>query len=348
MRIDAHRLIATLASGAAAAALLAAPAPALAHPATAGHAAAIAGVDAGTPCVGAPHGRAQIRHVIILFMENQPYVDVHGSPDAPYINGLAARCGDATNYHNITHPSAPEYVTVTSGELGGAGDCPPVFLDPSWPPTCPDPNDNIFNQLDGVGKTWKVYEESMATPCFEGEDSSKYDINHNPAAYYTDLGGPDGVPGSPCFLYDVPMGSPTSGQFEDDLRSDSLPAYSFIAPNLHHDTHNSTVAIGDAYLARLLPTILDSSSYRDGSTALFVTWDEGEHGSSRDCAYNTTDIGCHVMMVVVSPYTTPGTVVTRLYNHYSLLRTSELLLGLPLLGHANDAPVHSLAPAFGF
>jgi phospholipase C len=66
------------------------------------------GVSAATPCVGAPNAPAHVQHVIVLFMENQPYNAVIGSPEAPYANHLARRCGLATNYHNITHPSAPE------------------------------------------------------------------------------------------------------------------------------------------------------------------------------------------------------------------------------------------------
>lgn len=305
-------------------------------------------VNASTPCVGLSGGPARIRHVIVLFMENQPYDAIIGSPQAPYVNDLASRCGLATNFHNITHPSAPEYLTATSGELGGIGDCPPVFLDPSWPPTCPDMNDNIFHQAMAVGETWKNYEESMATNCFEGEDDSNYDINHNPAAYYTDLGGPSGAADSPCKQFDVPLGTPQAGNFETDLANGRLPNYTFITPDLIHDTHNANIAEGDKYLSQLIPTIFNSPEYKDGSTVLFLTWDEGEGGSSDDCAYNTTDIGCHVAMIVASPYTRPGSRSAKLFNHYSLLRTSEELLKLPLLGHATDSEVKSMAPAFHF
>lgn len=303
-------------------------------------------VNAATPCVGLSGAPSRIKHVIVLFMENQPYDDIAGNPDAPYFNDLAARCGAATNMHNITHPSAPEYMAATSGELGGEGDCPPVFLDDSWPPTCPDANDNVFHQAMQAGETWKVYQESMASNCFEGEDDSNYDINHNPAAYYTDLGGPSGEPNSPCAQFDVPLGTPQAGNLESDLANGNLANYSFIAPDLIHDTHNGTIAQGDEYLSELIPTILDSPQYKDGSTALFLTWDEGENGHTDDCAYNTTDVGCHIAMAVVSPYVVPGTVSEKLFNHYSLLKTSEDLLGLPLLGHAADPKVKSMAPSF--
>ncbi len=45
---------------------------------------------------------ARMAHVIWLWMENQPYDAIIRSAQAPYINGLAAQCGLATNSHNIT------------------------------------------------------------------------------------------------------------------------------------------------------------------------------------------------------------------------------------------------------
>ena len=78
-----------------------------------------------------------------------------------------------------------------------------------------------------------------------------------------------------------------------------------------------------------------------------LTWDEGEDGVSNNCAYNTTDIGCHVPAIVMSPYTPAGARSSVLFNHYSLLKTTEQLLNLPLLGHANDSTVTSMKKAFG-
>ena len=304
------------------------------------------GVNAETPCVSAQGTPERVKHVIVLFMENQPFVEVFHSPEAPYINGLAERCGLAANYHNITHPSAPEYVAATSGLPGGKGDCAPVFLDPSFPPICPDANNNIFFQLSQSGGTWKDYEESMKQNCFEGEDETDYDINHNPAAYYTDLGGPSETKNSLCDRFDVPLGSFEEGNLETDLASGKLANFTFIAPNLINDTHDSTIKTGDEYLSKLIPTILNSPDYENGSTVLFITWDEGEGGETDKCAFNTTDIGCHVMMVPVSPHTHPGTVSEELFNHYSLLKTSEELLGLEPLGHARERRVHSMIDAF--
>ena len=40
---------------------------------------------------------------------------------------------------------------------------------------------------------------------------------------------------------------------------------------------------------------------------------------------------------MVSPTTPAGTTSDVLFNHYSLLRTAEEMLGVPLLGHAATA-----------
>ena len=81
-------------------------------PATAAGSAAAAGTG---PC-----GRVAVpptyQHVIWIWMENHSYGDIIGNTSqAPYINSLAADCGLATNYHNITHPSLPNYLAATSG-----------------------------------------------------------------------------------------------------------------------------------------------------------------------------------------------------------------------------------------
>ena len=70
---------------------------------------------ASGPCGTLPLASTNYTHVVWLWMENHSYDTIIGSPDAPYINSLAASCGLATNYHNISHPSLPNYIGATSG-----------------------------------------------------------------------------------------------------------------------------------------------------------------------------------------------------------------------------------------
>jgi hypothetical protein len=121
-------------------------------------------------------------HVIWVSMENHSYDTIIGSPQAPYINSLATSCGLATNYHNISHPSLPNYVGITSG-LGLSGlkqfksDCSPSKH-------CSTSAASIFGQ----GESWKAYEESMPSNCF-ASNSGEYAVRHNPPPYFTSLAG---------------------------------------------------------------------------------------------------------------------------------------------------------------
>jgi hypothetical protein len=263
------------------------------------------------------------KHVIWIWMENHSYNSIIGSSLAPFINSLATECGLATNYHNVSHPSLPNYVSATSG-LGYRalakfdGDCNPV-------PGCVTRAASIFGQ----GETWKAYEESMPSNCDKG-NSGNYAVRHNPPPYFTGLRG--------CATFDVPY-----GQLASDLSGGKLPAFSFVTPNLIDDMHSSSVPVGDKWLAANLPTILRSPEYTSGSTAVFITWDEGEGGTATKCATNTTDVGCHVATIVISPSTRPGTRSAKLFNHYSLLGTAEQLLGLPALGKAASFPTMTSA-----
>jgi phospholipase C len=278
------------------------------------------------PCGTLKPSDAHYTHVIWIWEENHSYGDIIGNTaQAPYINSLASDCGLATNYHNISHPSLPNYVAGTSG-LGLSGisqftsDCNPSKK-------CSTSAASIFGQTP----SWKAYEESMPSNCYR-KNSGEYAVRHNPPPYFSTLSG--------CATKDVPY-----TQLAGDLASGSLPAFSFITPNVIDDMHDGTIPQGDSWLQSNLPTILNSSAYQSGTTAVFITWDEGEGGTSNDCATNTTDIGCHVATLAISPSTTPGTQSSTLFNHYSLLGTTEQLLGLSPLGDAGSA--NSMFSAFG-
>ena len=102
-----------------------------------------------------------------------------------------------------------------------------------------------------------------------------------------------------------------------------------MTPDLCHDTHDCPVRDGDKWLAQWIPAILDSPSYRAGKLVVFIVWDEPTP----------------MPLIVISPTTAPGATSTSGFDHYSLLRTTEELLGLPFLGKAARAT--SMRGAFG-
>jgi phospholipase C len=292
-----------------------------------------AGLAASSPAAAAsgPCGTATAppgyQHVIWIWMENHSYSDIIGNTaQAPYLNSLAAGCGVATDYHNTTHPSLPNYLAATSGLP--QPDLPITsYLDCNVSIICDTSAASVFGQ----GETWKSYAESMPSNCYKS-NSGEYAVRHNPAVYYTKLSG--------CASNDVPY-----ARLATDLADNALPAFSFITPNLIDDMHDGTIAQGDAWLASSLPAILDSKEYRAGTTAVFITWDEGAGGYPiEDCDDTTsTDNSCHVPTVVISPSTPAGTRSGTFFDHYSLLATTEQLLGLPRLGSASSAPTMTAA-----
>jgi hypothetical protein len=249
-------------------------------------------------------------------MENHSYSEVVGSSSSRYVDHLARECGLATNYDAISHPSLPNYIAATSGGTWG-------ITNDGSPSSHRLAVMSIFKQAP----TARSFEESMPGNC-DRSDSGPYVVRHDPETYYLDLG-------SACRTQDVPLGTTTRGALEHALGTDTLPAFSFVTPNICDDTHDCSVQTGDRWLAEWVSTITRSSIYRAGRTVLFITWDENDGTAGNDVA-----------AIVVSPYTRPGSRSAEPFNHYSLLRTTEELLGIRrYLGHA--ARARSMRSVFG-
>jgi phosphatidylinositol-3-phosphatase len=256
---------------------------------------------AATPTCGArAHQRPVVRHVIVIVMENRSYSDIIGR--APYITRLAHRCGLATNYHAIAHPSLPNYLAMTSGSTHGiASDCSPA--------ECPVRGKSIFSQVTAHRLGWRSYAQSMPAACATGS-GGLYAARHVPAVYYLGVR-------AICRSHVRRLGRLGSGHLHDVLNSGHAPAYMFVTPNLCNDMHDCSVSAGDRWASRWIRMMRRSRTYRAGHAAILLTWDEDD-GSA----------GNRVPLVVVSPYTPPGRTTSRPLNHYSLLRACEHLLGI--------------------
>jgi phosphatidylinositol-3-phosphatase len=257
------------------------------------------------PCGTRPTA-SKWRHIVWIVMENKAYDQIIGNPAAPYENDLAERCGLATAYRAVAHPSLPNYIALTSGATQGIVDDDPPSVHPLASPS-------IFSQL---GSDWKSLQESMPNPCDLGS-SGTYAVKHNPAAYFTKIR-------RVCGSRDVPLGP------SPDLSA----KFTLLTPNLCHDMHDCPVETGDRWLTTFLPKVLASPEYAEGSTAVFVTYDEDD-GSADN----------HVATLVIAPPVPAGARSPVPFTHYSLLRTTEELLGLSTLGAAREAP--SMRTAFG-
>jgi len=250
--------------------------------------------------------------VVWVWMENHGYNEVLNSGQAPYINSLASTYGLATNYYATDHPSLPNYIEATSGSSQG-------IADDNGPSSHPVGAPSIFSQLPG-GQS-RSLEEGMPSSCY-GSDSGEYAVHHDPMAYYTNL-RPD------CSSFDVPFGS----------SPDVSAKFTLITPNVIDDMHDGTIAQGDAFLQSYIPELQATPQYKAGNTVIFVVWDEDGSGGGGPNESN------HVICLVISAHT-HGVADATPYTHYSLLRTTEELLGLPLLGNAASAT--SMLGHFGF
>ena len=243
-------------------------------------------------------GRAHYTHVAWIVLENVGTAVV-GSRQAPTFNALAERCGLATNDHGVTHPSLPNYLALTAGTTAGVAD-------DGEPSAHPLAVASIFSQLHGH---WRSLEESMPRPC-DRVTSGLYAARHNPAVYFTSLG-------AACARDDVALTWPLQ-----------LGApFTFITPNVCHDMHSCPVATGDAWLARAVSSVIASAQYQSRTLVLFITFDE-----------NNGDASNQVPTLVIAPSVARGLRVTTSFSHYSLLATTETLLGLARLGAARSAP----------
>src|SRR2546429_9260491 len=105
----------------------------------------------------------QYDHVFLLIMENENYNQVIGNRYAPILNALAQDYGLATNYRGVADPSEPNYVAMLGGDFFGINSD-----DPYWFPGHTVNANNLMSQLEGAGKTWKGYFQSMPYAGYRG------------------------------------------------------------------------------------------------------------------------------------------------------------------------------------
>jgi acid phosphatase len=169
--------------------------------------------------------------------------------------------------------------------------------------------------------------EDMPSSCSSADSADgKYVVRHNPFVYYANIA----TNATRCARV-VPAGS--AGQaLLDDLESTTTASnYLWLTPNICNDMHSCPIATGDAYLASLVPKILDSPVFRTQRAALFVTFDEG--------------YGQPIYTVWAGPVAKAAYTSSIAYDHYSLLATIEANWNLAPLT-VNDRNAASMAEFF--
>ncbi|MGH2856002.1 MAG: alkaline phosphatase family protein [Solirubrobacteraceae bacterium] len=260
-------------------------------------------------------------HIAVIVMENEEYGDIIGSGHAtPFIDTLAHRYALAQQMYATTHPSLPNYMALTGGSTFGIdSDCGDCRVSARGLP----------GQLAAAHVSWRAYMEDLPRACFTDDSAGGYAIKHDPFLHYDDV------------LHDpaqcarvVPL-----TRLSTDERDGTLPRFVWITPNLCYDMHDCDPTVGDAFLARTIPPLLESLGPRG---VLLLTWDEG-----------TTDDGCcrlaaggHIAAIVAGPGARAHARMRTPADQYSILQAIEDLLGLDRLRGAACACTPTLAPLF--
>src|SRR5262249_31316815 len=133
-------------------------------------------------------------------------------------------------------------------------------------------------------------------------------------------------------------------EFEDFVRRDRVPALTILSlPNDHtggtsprYPTPKAMVADNDLALGRIVETVSRSPIWP--RTAIFIIEDDAQNGPDHVDAHRT-------VCLVASPYARRGFVDHAMYSTVSMLRTIELVLGLPPMSQF-DAAAAPMITAF--
>ena len=297
--------------------------------ATAGPSAAVSTPTASAPCGTGATAPQTYEHVAMIIFENKPLKRIVGNTaDAPYLNSLINACSYSKNDLSLSTTSLTNYIALTSGYLGcksadSAGVCTSQLEITSNkdPLVWPQASKSIFELMGTNAVEWA---ESMTTNC-QMKSSGDFVINHSPYQYYTR------TQGTLCKTNARPLPA--------DPAQTLSARFNLIIPNKPHIMHlvpNTTVSQriqnGDNWAKSFIPQLLNSPTYQSGNTAILITWDEG-NGSNY-----------YVPLIVITPSTQVRGVSSVAYNHYSVLKGIQQMVGSasPLLGHAGDAGVNSI------
>jgi hypothetical protein len=317
-------------------------------------------------------GPRAIGHVFVIDLENSNYATTWGATSpARYLNTTLLKQGKLlTQYYGIGHASLGNYIAEISGQSPNPstqGDCIQyIEFTPTGAGTgkygqalgkgCVYPKSvrTIGDQLTAAGKTWRAYQEDMATPCRHPKIGSNDEtIAPKPGDMYA-------TRHDPFVYFHAIIDSPTCAQnvvdfsrLATDMKSTATtPNFAFITPNVCHDGHDAPCVDGepgglvsaDRFLSAEVPKILASPAYRaDGM--LVITLDEASITTTDACC-NTPAApnadkpglggpgGGRIGTLLISAQVKPGTTDPTPYNHYALLCSLENIFGLSHLGFA--------------
>ena len=251
---------------------------------------------------------AAVERGMIVVLENTDFAE---ATRQPFLGKLAREGALLSNFHAVAHPSQPNYVALTAGTLKGVDSNDPVTLAVR----------HIGDLVEARGLSWKAYAEDYPGDCFLKEKSGDYARKHVPFLSFQNIQNDP----QRCRVRVV-----NSAELEHDIVSGRLPNYALFVPNQKNDGHDTDIAFADRWLAHTFGPLLRDRRFT--SKLLFVvTFDEAD----KDDGSN------HIYTSLWGESVRPGSTSAAHYDHYSLLRTVEDMLGLGRLGRgdATAAPI---------
>ncbi len=323
-------------------------------------------VKASAVVPAAPGVASPIRHVVYVVRENRTYDQVLG--DLPQGNGDPSLVIFGRDVTPNAHALAEQFVLLDNlycdaevsadGHNWSMGAYATDFVEKIWPPNYGKKGfDYLFegddaNAFPTNGYLWDAAERAGLTLRNYGEfigiaahlESTKLSLSTgmegslkgNTCPFY---------PGFDLEILDNARVDIFLREFRGFVKAKEMPRLTIVRLGNDHTagtkkgarTPRAMVAENDVALGRLVEAISRSPFWKE--TAIFVIEDDAQNGSDHVDAHRTVGF-------VISPYTRRGGVVdSTMYSTVSMLRTIELILGLPPMSQ-HDASATPMTAAF--
>jgi DNA-binding beta-propeller fold protein YncE len=322
----------------------------------------------GSPIPAKVGGPSAIRHVFYVIRENRTYDQILG--DEPSGNGARALCLFGADVTPNAHALAREFVLLDNfyvdaevsydGHSFSTAAYATDATEKMWPQYYGrhegrylseggGPNRNPYGNLTAPsgGYIWDACHRAgipvrsygeFAVPQREPDDDTAGDPPYRGSV--PGLAG-DVSPDYPPFDLSIPDARRVDvwlKEFREFEQNGKLPALSIIRLGNDHTagtrtgfpTPTAMIAENDAALGRLVEAISRSPYWKD--SAVFVLEDDAQNGPDHVDAHRS-------VALVASPFARRGAVDSTLYTTSGMLRTIELILGLPPMSQYDAAAI---------
>ncbi len=298
-------------------------------------------------------GPSPIKHVFYIIKENRTYDQVFG--DIKTGNGDSSLClfpeRVTPNHHALAHQFVLLDNLYVDAEVSADGHNWSMaayatdYVEKTWP-TMYGGRGGEYDYQGGNalaypsgGYIWENCRRNGVTFRSYGEFADSPEITGEPAtAAIPPLEGhiAPGYPGWDLTYSDVMRAAAWLEEFRAYEKSGDLPRFQTIwLPNDHTNgtrkgslTPRAYVAQNDLALGLVVEAISHSVFWKE--SAIFVIEDDAQNGPDHVDAHRT-------VALVVSPYTKHGFVDSEMYSTSSMVRTIELILGLPPMSQFDAA-----------